>query len=90
MTVHDLPAVNASLNAIAGVLLLVGYVLVRSGRVAQHRRLMIAAFVTSTLFLTCYLVYHAQWDGPSRTLFRRSHHNTLSRGAAPQCRRSRS
>ena len=60
MSVHDLPAVNASLNAIAGVLLLVGYVLVRSGRVAQHRRVMIAAFVTSTLFLTCYLVYHAQ------------------------------
>jgi uncharacterized membrane protein YozB (DUF420 family) len=60
MNVHDLPAVNASLNAIAGVLLLVGYALVRSGRVAQHRRVMIAAFVTSTLFLTCYLVYHAQ------------------------------
>ena len=60
MSVHDLPAVNASLNAIAGVLLLVGYVLVRNGRVAQHRRVMIAAFVTSTLFLTCYLVYHAQ------------------------------
>jgi uncharacterized membrane protein YozB (DUF420 family) len=60
MSVHDLPAVNASLNAIAGVLLLVAYVLVRSGRIVGHRRVMIAAFVTSSLFLACYLVYHAQ------------------------------
>jgi putative membrane protein len=60
MSVHDLPAVNASLNALAGVLLVIGYALVRSGRVAQHRKVMIAAFVTSSLFLTCYIVYHAQ------------------------------
>ena len=60
MTVHDLPAVNASLNALSGVLLLIGFVLVRSGRIAAHRRTMIAAFVTSSLFLICYVVYHAQ------------------------------
>ena len=60
MTVHDLPAVNASLNALAGVLLLIGYVLIRSGRREQHRRVMIAAFITSAVFLVCYLVYHAQ------------------------------
>jgi uncharacterized membrane protein YozB (DUF420 family) len=60
MTVHDLPAVNASLNATAGILLLIGYVLVRSGRREQHRRVMIAAFVASSLFLVSYLVYHAQ------------------------------
>jgi uncharacterized membrane protein YozB (DUF420 family) len=60
MTVHDLPAVNATLNAVSGVLLLIGYALIRSGRIEQHRRCMIAAFTTSSLFLVCYLIYHAQ------------------------------
>lgn len=60
MTVEDLPAVNASLNAISGVLLLVGYALIRSRRVDLHRRVMIAAFATSSLFLISYVVYHAQ------------------------------
>ena len=45
MTVHDLPAVNASLNALSGVLLLAGYALIRARRIEQHRRCMIAAFV---------------------------------------------
>jgi len=58
MSVHDLPAVNASLNALAGTLLIVGYVLMRAHRIEQHRRVMIAAFATSSLFLICYLVYH--------------------------------
>ena len=60
MSVQDLPAVNASLNALSGVLLLTGYVLIRRRRVETHRKVMIAAFVTSSLFLVCYLVYHAQ------------------------------
>ena len=60
MTVHDLPAVNASLNALSGLLLLIGFLLVRSGRIAAHRRVMIAAFSASSLFLICYVVYHAQ------------------------------
>lgn len=60
MTVHDLPAVNASLNAVSGVLLLAGYVLVRTRRLEAHRRCMLAAFATSTVFLVCHLVYHAQ------------------------------
>ena len=60
MTVHDLPAVNATLNALSGVLLLVGYVLIRRRRIEQHRRCMIAAFIASSLFLLCYVVYHAQ------------------------------
>jgi putative membrane protein len=60
VTVHDLPAVDASLNALAGTLLLVGYVMIRTHRVRQHRWCMIAAFVTSSIFLACYLVYHAQ------------------------------
>src|SRR5947208_7559407 len=60
MTVHDLPAVNATLNALSGVLLLAGYALIRARRIEQHRRCMIAAFVASSLFLICYVVYHAQ------------------------------
>jgi putative membrane protein len=60
VTVHDLPAVDASLNALAGTLLLVGYAMIRTHRVRQHRWCMIAAFVTSSIFLACYLVYHAQ------------------------------
>ena len=60
MTVHDLPAVNAALNAISGVLLVVAYVLILNRRIDAHRRVMIAAFTTSSLFLICYIVYHAQ------------------------------
>jgi uncharacterized membrane protein YozB (DUF420 family) len=60
VTVHDLPAVNASLNALSGLLLLCGYTLIRLRRIEQHRACMIAAFVTSSLFLVCYVVYHAQ------------------------------
>ena len=57
--ISDLPAVNATLNAIAGMLLIVGWVLIKQGRVAQHRAVMIAAFVTSALFLVSYVTYHA-------------------------------
>jgi uncharacterized membrane protein YozB (DUF420 family) len=60
VTVHDLPAVNASLNALSGVLLLIGYVLIRQRRIETHRKVMIAAFITSSIFLVCYVVYHAQ------------------------------
>jgi uncharacterized membrane protein YozB (DUF420 family) len=60
LTIHDLPAVNATLNALSGILLLIGYLLIRRGRIQQHRRVMIAAFVTSSLFLVFYLTYHAE------------------------------
>ena len=60
MSVHDLPAVNASLNAISGVLLVVAYTLIRQRKIEQHRKVMLAAFATSALFLVCYVVYHAQ------------------------------
>jgi uncharacterized membrane protein YozB (DUF420 family) len=60
VTVHDLPAVNATLNGISGVLLLIGYLLIRARKIDLHRRVMIAAFTTSSLFLVCYVVYHAQ------------------------------
>jgi putative membrane protein len=60
MSVHDLPAVNASLNAIAGILLLIGFTRIRSGKRDQHRAWMIAAFSASSLFLVFYVIYHAQ------------------------------
>ena len=60
MSVQDLPAVNATLNALSGVLLLIGYALIRTRRIETHRNVMIAAFITSSIFLVCYLVYHAQ------------------------------
>ena len=60
LNVHSLPAVNATLNAISGVLLIIAYALIRSRRIEPHRRVMIAAFATSSLFLICYLAYHAQ------------------------------
>ena len=60
MTVRDLPAVNATLNAISGVLLVIAYTLIRQRKIEQHRRVMLAAFVTSSLFLVCYVIYHAQ------------------------------
>ena len=60
MTVHDLPAVNATLNGISGILLAIGYILIRTRRIELHRKVMISAFITSSLFLVCYVVYHAQ------------------------------
>jgi putative membrane protein len=60
VTVHDLPAVNATLNGISGILLAIGYILIRTRRIELHRKVMISAFITSSLFLVCYVVYHAQ------------------------------
>jgi uncharacterized membrane protein YozB (DUF420 family) len=59
LSVSDLPAVNATLNAIAATLLVYGYILIRRRRIEQHRRVMLAAFAVSALFLESYLVYHA-------------------------------
>jgi len=54
----DLPAVNATLNGLSAVFLTAGYVFIRRRNQAMHRNCMIAAFVTSALFLACYLTYH--------------------------------
>lgn len=55
----DLPAVNATLNAIAATFLVMGWRFIRAGDMRRHRRVMLAAFGASTLFLVSYLVYHA-------------------------------
>jgi putative membrane protein len=52
------PVINATLNATSGVLLYVGHGFIKRGRMAAHRTFMIAAVVTSTVFLTSYLYYH--------------------------------
>ena len=74
--VRDLPAVNASLNALAACLLVAGYVLVRQRKLIAHRNVMIAALACSVLFLTSYLIYHAQvgsvkfqGQGTARTIY---------------------
>jgi uncharacterized membrane protein YozB (DUF420 family) len=60
LTVSDLPTLNATLNATSAVLLSIGWYLIRRGRIAAHKKVMIAAFCTSSVFLVSYLVYHAQ------------------------------
>ena len=74
--VAQLPAVNATLNAISGVLLSAGYVFIRRGRIAMHKRCMLAALTSSALFLTSYVTYHLHagsrpfpGQGPVRVIY---------------------
>jgi uncharacterized membrane protein YozB (DUF420 family) len=74
--IASLPAVNATLNAIAAVLLFCGYVMIRRRRIETHRKFMLAAFATSALFLVSYVVYHANigsrpftGQGPIRVVY---------------------
>jgi len=76
MHVTDLPAVNATLNATSAVLLLLAYRAIRRFEIERHRRLMLAAASTSTVFLVSYIVYHAQvgsvrftGQGPVRAVY---------------------
>lgn len=59
MDLSIFPPLNASLNSLTTALLLIGYALIRAGRQTAHRNAMLAACVTSTIFLICYLYYHA-------------------------------
>ena len=58
MEISSLAPINATLNAIAAILLLFGFFFIRRRKVAAHRTCMIAAFVVSMVFLACYLTYH--------------------------------
>ena len=58
MSVTDLPAVNATLNAISTVLLIIGWILIKRGERKRHEQFMLAAVLTSTLFLISYVIYH--------------------------------
>lgn len=61
--VEFLPALNASLNATTGVLLVIGYTLIRRKRIALHRRFMLAACGTALLFLFFYVLNHVLRHG---------------------------
>lgn len=56
---HDFPALDAALNALSAMLLVAGYLSIRSKNIRAHRVCMLSAFGTSSLFLVCYLWYHA-------------------------------
>jgi len=64
LDVSALPHLNAGLNALGGVLLLLGWQRIRAGHRAQHRSCMLAAFTASAAFLVSYLLYHWQQAGP--------------------------
>jgi uncharacterized membrane protein YozB (DUF420 family) len=56
--VHDLPPINAALNALSTVFILLGWWYIKHERKTQHIAMMASALTTSTIFLGCYLVYH--------------------------------
>lgn len=60
MDVSALPALNATLNATSGALLVAGYLAIKRGHIQTHRRLMLGACTVSALFLLSYVVYHSQ------------------------------
>lgn len=55
-----IPELNATLNSISAVLLVVGFIMIRKGNRRAHKAAMIGAFLVSTVFLISYLIYHAQ------------------------------
>ena len=78
MTQEIFPALNATLNALSGIFLLSGWINIKRKRIAVHKRFMLAACVTSALFLVSYVTYHAlrhgvvthfAQTGPIRTLY---------------------
>jgi uncharacterized membrane protein YozB (DUF420 family) len=69
MSISQLPALNAILNSVSAILLITGYAFIRQKNIKAHKASMISAFVTSTLFLTSYLIYHFSKElGPTRFL----------------------
>ena len=61
--VQFFPPLNATLNALSGVFLIIAYVLIRQKRIQLHKRFMLAACTTSVLFLICYVTYHTLRGG---------------------------
>ena len=63
MTVRDIPALNASLNGLATLLITVGFILIKTGRKDAHRKVMTAAMVVSAVFLIGYVTHKALIHG---------------------------
>jgi putative membrane protein len=59
MNIHDLPAVNATLNGLSAIFLTAGFIFIRQKKISAHRNCMISAFCTSIIFLICYVTYHS-------------------------------
>ena len=57
--VEFFPPLNASLNALSGLCLLIGFTLIKQRRIQAHKRFMLAACTSSVLFLICYVTYHS-------------------------------
>jgi len=73
VSIHDLPAVNASLNGLSAAFLAAGFVFIRRKNKIAHRNCMVSAFCVSVIFLICYLTYHTYLamvlhQGPTRFL----------------------
>jgi uncharacterized membrane protein YozB (DUF420 family) len=66
MSVQDFPAVNASLNATAALLMTAGFIFIRRKNVPAHRACMAAAVAVSAAFLICYVIYHTLKPEPTR------------------------
>ncbi|MEE9553224.1 MAG: DUF420 domain-containing protein [candidate division Zixibacteria bacterium] len=60
MDFSNLPTVNALLNAITAAFLIAGRVMIKRGRQDLHKRFMITALTTATMFIIFYLIYHYQ------------------------------
>jgi uncharacterized membrane protein YozB (DUF420 family) len=58
LLIEDLPALNATLNSIAAVLLVSGWICIKTRKVAAHITFMVLALMVSIAFLTSYLIYH--------------------------------
>ena len=76
ISISDLPALNATLNAVSAIFLTAGYILIRRGRWVMHKKCVLAALVASAAFLTSYVIYHANTGsrpfpghGPIRTIY---------------------
>ena len=63
MPLSQLPSINASLNALSALLILGGWYCIKHQRRVAHAFCMIAAFITSSVFLGCYLYYHFNLPG---------------------------
>jgi putative membrane protein len=63
MTAYDIPPINATLNATATVLITLGFIFIKTGRIMAHRRMMLTAAVVSALFLIGYVTYHGLQHG---------------------------
>jgi uncharacterized membrane protein YozB (DUF420 family) len=74
--IASFPTINASLNALAALFLLAGFIMIKRQNIPAHKTFMALAAASSILFLACYLYYHAhagsvrfQGTGPLRTIY---------------------